>query len=460
MDQNRRRFLRKVPNDIAFIQIERDEVGKVLNVSEGGLSFRSVTPVPRNLPVYFWFSFNLKDRIEAMGEVAWTDLSRTVGGLRFTQLSQASRDQIQKWLSRLRTEEVPREVPEEIEVAEEEVPEEQEALVPQLVAVAAPTPIRANEAVLAPIPMKTHEGTSAEPDRVAKFVSKARAYRPLLTFEGKKVVEEAIAATTPALGIEPPKARVDRPMFSMETGATPKVQPADSKFSSLSFKGIESLVELVPLQRYLSAKKRQLLCGVILGICMSAAVTVPALKFWNYRTHADIKPTIADSSSLKANAATPPPATPLTATPQAKPSYPDTGIFSEPAPIPFKDKSRKAASTSLTARNQAADPFWDKPTRTVSSKGTKAATAMPVQAQSSNALSANKKSGANPNQLWTAVQAGNSKAAVELAELYIRGDGVPRNCQQARMLLLVASEKRNTAAIKRLRDLDKGAACP
>src|SRR5437667_462103 len=100
MEQNRRRFLRKVPTDPAFIQIERDEVGKVLNVSEGGLSFSSVTPVPRNLPVYFWFSFNLKDRIEAMGEVAWTDLSRTVGGLRFTQLSQGSREQIQKWLSK------------------------------------------------------------------------------------------------------------------------------------------------------------------------------------------------------------------------------------------------------------------------------------------------------------------------------------------------------------------------
>src|SRR5207237_8976353 len=109
MDHNRRRFLRKVPNEPAFIQIERDEVGKVLNVSEGGLSFRSVTPVPKNLPVYFWFSFNLKDRIEAMGEVAWTDLSRTVGGLRFTQISQAGRARIQNWLSRLRTAEARRE---------------------------------------------------------------------------------------------------------------------------------------------------------------------------------------------------------------------------------------------------------------------------------------------------------------------------------------------------------------
>jgi len=72
----------------------------------------------------------------------------------------------------------------------------------------------------------------------------------------------------------------------------------------------------------------------------------------------------------------------------------------------------------------------------------------------------NKKSGMNPTQLWGAVQAGNSKAAVELAELYIKGDGVPQNCQQARVLLLVASEKRNTAAIKRLQQLDKQTVCP
>src|SRR5260370_3927689 len=144
MDQNRRRFLRKVPDDLTFIQIERDEVGKVLNVSEGGLSFSSVTPVPRNLPVYFWFSFNLKERIEAMGEVAWTDLSRTVGGLRFTQLSQASREQIQKWLSRLRTEPVPE--PEEVEVVlEDEAPEEQEAFVRQLVAAGEPGGVRRSE---------------------------------------------------------------------------------------------------------------------------------------------------------------------------------------------------------------------------------------------------------------------------------------------------------------------------
>lgn len=468
MDQNRRRFLRKVPNDLAFIQIERDEVGKVLNVSEGGLSFSSVTPVPRNLPVYFWFSFNLKDRIEAMGEVAWTDLSRTVGGLRFTQLSQGSREQIQKWLARLRTEETSREVPDEVEVVEEEqIPEQGRHLVPQLVSgsSSATMPIRANQPSTQPVPIKTRERKAGEPDRVARFVSKARA-RLSSSFEGKPTEDAkgpqppalAIAplASEPKLEVEPPKTRPSRSMFSLETGATPGPEPADSKFSPLSFRGLESLVELVPLQRYLSAKKRQLLCGVILGICMSAVVMLLVFKFWNLRTHAaSIKSAVTESSALGDDVATQPPASSSATPPAVKPNYPVAGVFSEPAPIPFKNK--KGPTPSLTAKGQAADPYWDKP-RTVAAKGTK----QPAAAQSSPsaASTGNKKSGMTPNQLWGEVQAGNSKAAVELAELYIKGDGVPQNCKQARVLLLVASEKRNTEAIKKLQQLDRGVACP
>jgi TPR repeat protein len=66
-----------------------------------------------------------------------------------------------------------------------------------------------------------------------------------------------------------------------------------------------------------------------------------------------------------------------------------------------------------------------------------------------------KKISATPQQLWASVQAGSSKAAVALADLYIRGEGVPVNCDQARVLLLVASEKNNAEAIQELRDLDK-----
>jgi TPR repeat protein len=64
-----------------------------------------------------------------------------------------------------------------------------------------------------------------------------------------------------------------------------------------------------------------------------------------------------------------------------------------------------------------------------------------------------------PRQLWAAAEGGSSNAAVALAELYIKGEGVPQNCDQARVLLLVASEKRNAEAIKRLQELDR-TGCP
>jgi hypothetical protein len=482
MDQNRRRFLRKVPDDIAFIQIERDEVGKILNISEGGLSFNSVTPVPRNLPVYFWFSFNLKDRIEAMGEVTWTDISRTIGGLRFTQLSQVNRELIQKWVSRLRQEEPPG----DRERVEEETPElEEESLVTQLVAAGAPEPFRPSPPA-APV-------RSNGLDRVAKFVSKARACKPILSFGGR-IAEQpkpAPAASSgasaagvelpglriesPKPGAEPPKLLAERPMFSVETGAAPSLPSVEAKPSSFSFRGIESLIELVPLQRHLSAKKRQLLCGILLGIGISALVTLPALKFWNSRAHAETTmPAPADSSPLRNNAVSQPAGSDPATLPATKPSYPVAGVFSDPNPIVPK----KGKSESLLSRTQLPSSFWKEERKTAAmhealssspvknqklSAGTSTSQKpSPGKAASSTSASTatDKKSGMNPNQLWGAVQAGNSKAAVELAELYIKGDGVPKNCQQARVLLLAASEKRNTAAIKRLHDLDKGAACP
>lgn len=490
MDQNRRRFLRKAPDELTVIQIERDEVGKVLNISEGGLSFSSVMPVPRNLPVYFWLSFNLKDKIQAMGEVAWTDNSRTVGGLRFTQISQAGREQIKKWLSRLRTEEIPPEVPEEIEVVDEEIPEEEECFAAQLVASGGHV-LRMQPRMNEPGAMKT-----TELDRVAKFVSKARAHRPIATFAAKvaeskpsaelKTVVSPVSALTPqpAFAVTPPpmaaavapqpalavaqplalesklpKGGSYRSMFSMESGFTKAGALADSKFPSLSFRGIESLVELVPLQRYLSAKKRQLLCGVLLGVGLSATVMIPVMKFWNSRAQADTKAAM-DPPSLKTSnneTAQAPVTTPSTAT-QAKPTYPVAGIFSDPIPL-RNIPPKKGTTPNLTTKKQPANAYRQDILKAVVAKIPKPP-AGASQPQSNGDSSTSKKSGMNPTQLWSAVQAGNSKAAVELAELYIKGNGVPQNCQQARVLLLVASEKRNTAAIKRLQELDKGAACP
>jgi Sel1 repeat-containing protein len=55
--------------------------------------------------------------------------------------------------------------------------------------------------------------------------------------------------------------------------------------------------------------------------------------------------------------------------------------------------------------------------------------------------------------LWKAVGKGNLAATMALSDLYLRGDGVPKSCDQARLLLDAAARKGGTAAAALLRNL-------
>lgn len=378
MDKNHRQHLRKAPERFAFIQIERDEVGRVLNVSEGGLSFSSFGPVPDNGPVYFWFSFDLRNRIEAMGELAWTDLSRKVGGLRFTQLSERGRKQIREWLSQFPTRED---------------------------SSARPSPRMVQGVEVA----KFSQG---KPDRVANFVAKARSRSALLSLNTRH--HEDPLAPVPASG---------------------EIGPS---------------TELVPLQQHLSAKKKQLIRGVLLGACITAAVTVGAVKYSGFRHRAENPAPVRAPAPLPKSEA-------QTLTPTSTPTWQPRSATSSAAGDVFNPgkENRGTPVKSIPSKQVAA--FYahaQSQTQTLEPKAANQSARLLAQEQVSGTPIPSKKQ-MTPAQLWAAVQAGNSKAAVTLAELYIKGEGVVQNCQQARILLLVASEKRDAAAIKRLQELDK-----
>jgi hypothetical protein len=57
--------------------------------------------------------------------------------------------------------------------------------------------------------------------------------------------------------------------------------------------------------------------------------------------------------------------------------------------------------------------------------------------------------------LWVAVEKGNSSAEVVLANLYWKGQGVARNCDQTRILLSAATRKGNAEAKKQLEQLNR-----
>ena len=60
---------------------------------------------------------------------------------------------------------------------------------------------------------------------------------------------------------------------------------------------------------------------------------------------------------------------------------------------------------------------------------------------------------AEVTRLWSAVAAGNYSAEVDLARLYLRGDGVPRNCGQAKILLQAAAKHGSVEARQQLKEL-------
>jgi hypothetical protein len=432
MDPNRRRHSRKVPDKFAFVQIEGDEVGKVLNVSEGGLSFNTFGPVPHYGPLYFWLSFNLKDRIEGMGELAWTDSSRKMGGLRFVQLPRSSREQIHTWLSRL------------------------------------PSP-RVSE--MEPVPKIRSNGEPAKigatkSDRAALFVSKARPRpfpNPVDNWDraaNKRDRADSNVRSQPFPGpsnaVDPgkSKARSQHFLISLSDGDGEREEPSAP---SPALPGLESSGGLVPAERYHSVKKRQLIRGVLLGICVSAAVTAAAVKYSRYGHQAESKSTAvasAESSPAKNDLQASLPA-PLPASTPSTSHVPVGNVFSSDQPN--KGMVPKPASSKPLAASYA---YSQPPLQTSDPKTLTRALQTRGQPRLSDPPGAVKKS-MTPAQLWAAVQAGNTRAAVTLAEDYIQGEGVPKNCQQARILLLMASEKRNAAAIKRLHELDEDkTTCP
>jgi len=93
----RRQVPRTKLEKLAYIHIEPDNGGIVLNVSDEGLAFHSMAPVEKNGQLFF----SLKEqnrRIDVCGELVWTNEVEKIGGLRFTTLTSEAREQIANWV--------------------------------------------------------------------------------------------------------------------------------------------------------------------------------------------------------------------------------------------------------------------------------------------------------------------------------------------------------------------------
>jgi cell division septation protein DedD len=94
----RRHFPRTIIERLAYIQIEPNNGGIVLNVSPDGLCFHSIAPVERNDDMRFSI-LDHNRRIDAKGSLVWTDEASKVAGVRFTTLTSEAREQVDTWIA-------------------------------------------------------------------------------------------------------------------------------------------------------------------------------------------------------------------------------------------------------------------------------------------------------------------------------------------------------------------------
>ena len=207
------------------------------------------------------------------------------------------------------------------------------------------------------------------------------------------------------------------------------------------------MTRLVPFERHLSATRWQFIRGFLIGILVSYAVAIPAFKYSNIRQRRTSSQNTSGQTTLGNSDAQP--------ESRARKSTSETAGTSFPPPILPKPQTSKSSNRSPD--NRMEPPLGrDRPRSPVTLPVSQPA---PLADLSFPEPRPTKKTLATLAQLWASFEAGNTKAAVALADLYLRGDGVPVNCEQARVLLFVASKENDAEATKKLEDLDE-TGCP
>lgn len=397
MNTNRRLQERKQPERMVFCKLGGEEGGSVLDLSEDGLRFESPTPIEEKDSLQLRLSVDVDSAIEATGKLAWIDPAKRTGGLRFLDLSAQAREQIRAWLSESSTASV----------------------------------------------------ASSGTNRRAPLREPGKEADDGAATEKPAILQKLRVLSTQLLPIE----------RNREETRAPSTQ-------------------LVPIEQYWKQGRAQFLRGVMVGFAICVALMIPIFRYAGGTKRGSAAPATAgenrpaQSGEQQTRASIAQPVAPIASIPELATTKPlttrpaaQTVVGAGPAGSWQKQnpKTEGASSANLMTRAtsplararqaKAEHPFGPSPV---------AVAVAPVASKmdfSSEQAEHSKKASATAQQLWSALQAGNIDAAVALADLYARGEGVPVNCQQARVLLLAASAKNNAEASKKLQALNKGG-CP
>ena len=436
---------------LAYINFEPYNTGGVITeLSASGLRFHTVAPLQQGGVLRFSLVFAGMNHLEAVGEVVWTDSTRKIGGVRFVVLPPASADQIRNWLDNSVNANV-RQTGAKFEIVPAMEPG---ALIPGASTVQA-------EKTFVPAGASTH--------------------RPL---------SDAARALGPHGWILPgkPSTMLSTTLFD------PNPLPRRSPFVRGLVGAVIACLMLAPtmwfgLRRYnwLSSwipHANPIVSNPVTDTSLPTPTSgiLPGLDVSKFGETNSEATNPAEAAVNSANPALP--------TKQAQAAVPNPNSAANPKTAAVSESSETlAAETRLGPKPEAVAPgrIETAPAPSPSEGNPLLATAaqnflVPTSPHldQTTASSAPRPAdnhgeselilawqylagqGGRPRDpvaasrlLWTAIEKGNLTAETVLANLYLRGEGVPKSCDQARVLLSAASEKGSIEARQKLRELNQ-----
>ena len=215
----------------------------------------------------------------------------------------------------------------------------------------------------------------------------------------------------------------------------------DMKLEALGEAGSASFYAalLIPFERFHRARRRHFVLGILLGTVASLAVGICGFQSVRAGRHSvDVRTTAPPTAPTNA------PAQVEISSAASTPIAPQRALNvsrerSVQAAEPYRNPIHSAAPISALNAPRTHEILTPVPSPTIRPRSEKASVM---------------KKNATPEQLWASVEAGSVSAALTLADRYARGDGVPVNCDQARVLLKIASDKGSAEAGRKLQELE------
>jgi hypothetical protein len=393
-------------DQLVYVELESRNGGMMLTVSDEGFTFRAVSSVRPSGRIPFSFIIHGTEKLEGYGEITWTKDEGKVAGLQFTDISTEFLNALRKWLTEL----------------------------------SAPATPAAAEAG-GDSTFNLNHGLKTEPPKSSSA--------------------EPIAETgpKPELGMN----------FGQSLGGAARqneVPPAAPQSEMTAAAPLPRTTHILSDWNYaevLPAESPTKGNGVVIAAVVACLLLLAILLF-------SLRETIGRSLiSLGQKLSAPSGASQAEA-----PDNPESaGDAQPPTPNPGKENSTSSNTADKSSQPPAATPSGaDKPEAAkpqVTREKSEPLREKAEQFRDEKPAPPGDEGAAKPTRsqhpaedvrsLWSAVGQGNTAAEVTLAKLYMIGGGVPKNCDQARVLLKAAVKKGNTEAITTLSQLNRQG-CP